>query len=73
VSASPEPFVTLGDAHPWLRPKSAMDHEELQARVGPVRLQLLGWATSPNGWFDPTSDDVPLRTWIEEHLGAVAP
>lgn len=62
-------FVTVGYAHRWLRPKSEMDHTELGARVDPVRRQLLGWATSANGWFDPTDDDVPLREWTRLHLG----
>ena len=65
-------FVTVGYAHRWVRPKSAMDHTELCARVDPVRRQLLGWATSANGWFDPTDDDVPLRDWVRTNLGADA-
>lgn len=65
-------FVTVGYAHRWVRPKSAMEHGELGQRVDPVRRQLLGWATSANGWFDPTDDDVPLREWVRANLGADA-
>jgi ectoine hydroxylase len=68
-------FVTVGYAHRWVRPKSAMQHADLVERVDPVRRQLLGWSSSPNGWFDPTDDDVPLRAWVRHHFGdgAVAP
>ncbi len=61
-----------GYSYRWLRPKSCMDHSELWPSVDPIRRQLLGWSSSQNGFFDPTDDDVPLRTWIREHLGAEA-
>jgi ectoine hydroxylase len=64
VSVRTRIFVTYGYSYRWLRPKSAMHHEELFARVSPIRRQLLGYATSANGYFDPTDDDVPLREWI---------
>jgi ectoine hydroxylase-related dioxygenase (phytanoyl-CoA dioxygenase family) len=61
-------FVTYGYAYRWLRPKSRMDPERLLAGVDdPVRRQLLGAATSANGYFEPTEEDVPLRSWIAEH------
>jgi hypothetical protein len=68
-------FVTVGYAHRWVRTKSAMAHTDLHDRVDPVRRQLLGWSSSPNGWFEPTDDDVPLREWVRTNLGehAVAP
>jgi hypothetical protein len=64
-----------GYSHRWLRPKSAMHLPELLARVTPIRRQLLGFATSANGYFDPQPEAVPLREWIRKHLGdeAVAP
>jgi len=65
-------FVTFGYAHRWLRPKSAQDHSHLLAAVDPVRRQLLGWASSANGWFEPTDDDVPLRAWIQARYGDAA-
>lgn len=69
-------FVTYGYAYRWIRPKSAMDLAHLYDRCDPVRRQLLGAAPSgPNGYYDPSDDDVPLRAWIADHLGtdAVAP
>jgi ectoine hydroxylase-related dioxygenase (phytanoyl-CoA dioxygenase family) len=62
-------FATFGYAHRWVRPKSAMQHGALAGRVDPVRRQLLGWASSANGWFDPTDEDVPLRAWIRQRWG----
>lgn len=65
-------FVTVGYSHRWLRPKSAMDLGDVLDRQPPIRRQLLGATTSANAWFDPTDEDVPLRDWIREHLGADA-
>jgi ectoine hydroxylase len=64
-----------GYSYRWLRPKSAMHLPELVARRDPIRRQLLGAATSANGYFDPTDDDVPLRAWIRQYAGddALAP
>jgi ectoine hydroxylase len=68
-------ILYYGYSHRWLRTKSAMDLPASVAGADPVRRQLLGWATSANGHFEPTPADVPLRTWIEQHVGpeAVAP
>ena len=62
-------FVTYGYSYRWLRPKSAMQHADLFERVDPISRQLLGWASTANGYFEPTADDVPLREWIRERLG----
>jgi ectoine hydroxylase len=62
-------FVTYGYSHRWLRTKSDMHHDGLFDRVEPIRRQLLGWASSANGHFEPADEDVPLRAWIREHLG----
>jgi ectoine hydroxylase-related dioxygenase (phytanoyl-CoA dioxygenase family) len=61
VSESTRVFVTYGYSYRWLRPKSAMQHQDLFPHISPVRRQLLGYATSANGYFDPTDEDVPLR------------
>ena len=45
-----------------------MQHADRFAHVDPIR-QLLGWATSANGYFEPTDEDVPLRAWIRDQLG----
>ncbi len=65
-------FVTYGYSYRWLRPKSAMQHDDLFGRVDPIRRQLLGWTSSANGYFEPTDEDVPLRAWIRDHLGEAA-
>jgi ectoine hydroxylase len=65
-------FVTYGYSYRWLRPKSAMKHDDLFERVDPIRRQHLGWASSANGYFDPTDEDVPLRAWIRDHVGDAA-
>ncbi len=62
-------FVTYGYSYRWLRPKSAMQPADHFAHVDPIRRQLLGWASSANGYFDPTDEDVPLRAWIRDQLG----
>lgn len=59
-------FVTYGYSYRWLRPKSKMPTSDEIAELSPVRRQLLGWATSANGYFDPLPEDVPLREWIVE-------
>ena len=75
TSACTRVFLTYGYSYRWLRPKSAMHLSALMHDVDPVRRQLMGAATSANGYFDPTPDDVPLREWIRRHLGdnAVSP
>jgi ectoine hydroxylase-related dioxygenase (phytanoyl-CoA dioxygenase family) len=65
-------FVTYGYSYRWLRTKSAMDHAHLFERVDPIRRQLLGFSSTANGYFEPTDDDVPLRAWIRDRLGATA-
>jgi ectoine hydroxylase len=65
-------FVTFGYSYRWLRPKSAMQPRDLFDRVDPIRRQLLGWASTANGYFEPTDEDVPLRAWIRDRLGDAA-
>jgi ectoine hydroxylase len=60
-------FLTYGYAYRWLRTKSAMGHADRFDDLDPIRRQLLGWSSSPNGYFEPTDADVPLRAWIETH------
>jgi hypothetical protein len=68
-------FVAYGYSYRWLRPKSRMQHDELFDGVDPIRRQLLGWSSSPNGYFEPTDDDVPLRSWLidNDQNDALAP
>ncbi len=59
-----------GYGYRWIRPKDDMVVEHLYERLDPVRRQLLGAAVKNNGRYAPTDEDVPLRTWLIEHLGA---
>jgi hypothetical protein len=47
-----------------------MQLESLFDQVDPIRRQLLGYATSANGYFDPQPEDVPLRDWVRVHIGS---
>ena len=69
VSDTTRIFVTFGYSYRWLRPKSAMNVDALLESSSAIRRQLLGWATSANGYFDPTPADVPLREWIRTNRG----
>ena len=42
---------------------------ELLDRCDPIQRQLLGDCTSPMGYQIPEEEDVPLRSWLEEHTG----
>ncbi len=61
-----------GYAYRWIRPKDDMRVEHLYERLTPIRRQLLGDAVKNAGRYAPTDDDVPLRSWLTEHLGADA-
>ena len=63
----------LGYSYRWLRPRDDMTVAHYLPGADPVRRQLLG--ESPNGGFgytSPTDEDVPLKTWLAERLGADA-
>lgn len=63
----------LGYSYRWLRPRDDMTVAHYLPGADPIRRQLLG--ESPNGGFgytSPTDEDVPLKTWLEERLGADA-
>jgi ectoine hydroxylase-related dioxygenase (phytanoyl-CoA dioxygenase family) len=64
-----------GYSYRWLRPRDNMTVAHYMDRSDPVRRQLLGAATGGMGYTSPSDEDVPLRDWIEAHLGkhAVAP
>ncbi len=71
-SATTRAVVFYGYSYRWLRPKSDMTTKVAIAGNHEIRRQLLGAATGANGYFDPTDDDVPLRGWIAQTLGADA-
>lgn len=62
--------VWLGYSYRWMRPKDEMTVEHLWPKVDPIRRQLLGGGQSANGVYDPSDDDVPLRSWLQEHSPA---
>ena len=62
-----------GYSYRWLRPRDDMTVAHLMDRCDPIRRQLLGASpTGGYGYTSPTDDDVPLRTWLREHLGEAA-
>ena len=64
-----------GYSYRWLRPRDDMTVEHVIDRCDPIRQQLLGKSTGGLGYTSPKDEDVPLRSWIREHVGedAVAP
>ena len=60
-----------GYSYRWLRPRDDMTVDHYLDRCDPIRQQLLGVTHSGGrGYTSPTAEDVPLRTWIEEHVTA---
>jgi ectoine hydroxylase-related dioxygenase (phytanoyl-CoA dioxygenase family) len=75
-SHSTRKALFYGYSYRWLRPRDDMTVAHLMERCDPIRRQLLGASpTGGYGYTSPTDEDVPLRTWLREHLGeaAVAP
>lgn len=65
-----------GYSYRWLRPRDNMTVAHFMERCDPIRQQLLGASlTGGMGYTSPSDKDVPLKTWLKEHLGesAVAP
>ena len=63
----------LGYSYRWLRPRDDMTVAHYLDGADPIRRQLLGM--SPNGGFgytSPAEEDVPLKTWLTDRLGAEA-
>lgn len=44
-----------------------MTVQDLWPTSSPIRKQLLGYGVNANGHYSPSEDDVPLRTWLQEH------
>ena len=62
-----------GYSYRWLRPRDNMTVHHIIDGCDPIRKQLLG--ASANGGFgytSPKDEDVPLKGWLLEHLGADA-
>ncbi len=59
-----------GYSYRWIRPRDNMTVDF--TGMDPIRQQLFGSATEGGGYSSPKDEDVPLRTWIREHLGEEA-
>lgn len=72
-SAVTRKVLFLGYSYRWLRPRDDMTVGHYLPAADPIRRQLLG--ASPNGGFgytSPADEDVPLKAWLSERLGAEA-
>ena len=59
-----------GYSYRWLKLRDDMTVSHYMKDADPIHKQLLG--ASPNGGFgftSPTDEDVPLKSWLERHLG----
>ena len=59
-----------GYSYRWLRPRDNVTAAHIWNGLDPIRQQLLG--ASANGGFgytSPKDEDVPLKLWMEEHMG----
>jgi ectoine hydroxylase len=73
TSGQTRKVLFYGYSYRWLRPRDDMTVSHLMDRCDPIRRQLLGASpTGGYGYTSPTDEDVPLRTWLREHLGAEA-
>ncbi|MYK19086.1 phytanoyl-CoA dioxygenase family protein [Candidatus Poribacteria bacterium] len=61
-----------GYSYRWLQPRDDMTVAHWMERSDPIRQQILGKSTGGHGYTSPGEKDVPLRTWIQENLGAEA-
>lgn len=61
--------VFIGYSYRWFHPTVDMSVSHLMERSDPIRRQLLGATTSNLALTTPTDADVPLRDWIQAHLG----
>ena len=69
----PRRVLFFGYSFRWLRPRDDMTVGHYLARCDPIRKQLLGVSLSGgHGYTSPKPEDVPLRTWLEEHVGSEA-
>ncbi|MBZ0294041.1 MAG: phytanoyl-CoA dioxygenase family protein [Anaerolineae bacterium] len=56
-----------GYGYRWIRTKDDMTVQSLWEQSDPVKRQLLGWGMNANGFYSPTEEDVPLKTWLREN------
>lgn len=73
VSRFTRKILFLGYSYRWLRPRDDMTVEHYLEDADPIRRQLLGVSpTGGMGYTSPTDEDVPLKGWLERHLGESA-
>jgi ectoine hydroxylase-related dioxygenase (phytanoyl-CoA dioxygenase family) len=73
ISDVPRKVLFYGYSYRWLRPRDNMTVGHYLERCDPIRRQLLGVSvTGGHGYSSPSPEDVPLRAWLEEHIGAEA-
>ena len=64
----PRRVLFYGYSYRWLRPRDDMGVEHYLDHCTPIQKQLLGGSYSGGrGYTSPTPEDVPLKTWLEEH------
>ena len=61
-----------GYSYRWLQPRDDMTIDHYMEKSAPIRQQLLGKSTGGMGYTSPGELDVPLRSWLTDHLGAEA-
>ena len=67
----PRRVLFYGYSYRWLRPRDDMTVAHYLDCCDPIRQQLLGVTHSGGrGYTSPTSEDVPLRVWLEEQEAA---
>ncbi len=72
-STEPRRVLFYGYSYRWLRPRDDMTVDHILDRCDPIRQQLLGVSHSGgHGYTSPKPEDVPLKAWLEEHVGADA-
>ncbi len=72
-SDGPRKVIFYGYSYRWLRPRDECTVTKFWDRMDPIQKQLFHNApTGAYGFTSPQEEDVPLRTWMEEHLGKEA-
>ena len=61
-----------GYSYRWFSPRDERNVSHYMERSDPIRRQLLGAKTRAVGCTSPQPEDVPLRAWMEDHLGEEA-
>ena len=68
----PRKVLFYGYSYRWLRPRDNMTVSHYMDRSDPIRRQLLGASSGGLGYTSPSDEDVPLKSWLLEHVGEKA-